>query len=57
MPGYTVFGCDYFFGDPVYLRTEAGFDRAAWMAEKKRLAAEAVPKWIKAVRELHGTCY
>ncbi|KAF9457880.1 dienelactone hydrolase family-domain-containing protein [Collybia nuda] len=52
--GYTVLGCDYFFGDPVYIHTEKDFDRPAWMAEKKRLAADAVPKWIQAVRQSHG---
>lgn len=52
--GYTVLGCDYFFGDPVHVHTEAGFDRSVWVAEKRTMAAEAVPKWLQGVRELYG---
>jgi len=30
------------------------FDRAAWIAKSKKLAADATPGWIKAVREKYG---
>jgi len=54
--GFTVLGIDYFFGDPVHLHTdEPGFDRAAWSAKSKQQAKEALPKWIKEVREIYGT--
>lgn len=48
-------GIDYFFGDPVYIHHEdPTFDRPAWMSNAKKLAADAVPKWLDAVRETYG---
>ncbi|KAF9457881.1 Alpha/Beta hydrolase protein [Collybia nuda] len=52
--GYTVLGCDYFFGDPVHTHTEPGFDRNTWVGEKREKAREVVPGWVKGVRELYG---
>ncbi|KAF8168564.1 Alpha/Beta hydrolase protein [Crassisporium funariophilum] len=52
--GFTVLGIDYFFGDPIHLHTEENFDRPAWFTKYRALAAEIVPKWVKAVREQYG---
>ncbi|KAJ3516032.1 hypothetical protein NLJ89_g1379 [Agrocybe chaxingu] len=53
--GFTVLGIDYFFGDPIYLHIEeAGFNKEAWFAKYRKLAGDATPKWVKAVRELYG---
>jgi len=53
--GFYVLGLDYFFGDPIYLHTdEPGWDRNAWFAKVRKLAAEATPRWIEAVREIYG---
>jgi len=53
--GFVVLGIDYFFGDPLHLRLdEPNFDRQAWMAKAKEKAADAVPRWLKAVREKFG---
>ncbi|CAA7266419.1 unnamed protein product [Cyclocybe aegerita] len=53
--GFTVLGIDYFFGDPIYLHTEeADFNRQAWFTKYRKLAGDATPKWIKAVREIYG---
>lgn len=49
-----MLGCDYFFGDPVHVHTEAEFDRSVWVAEKRTIAVEAIPKWLQGVRELYG---
>ncbi|KAF8798403.1 alpha/beta-hydrolase [Phlegmacium glaucopus] len=53
--GFIVLGIDYFFGDPVHLHLEEGFDRKAWMSKYRERAKEVVPKWIKAVRDIYGT--
>ena len=56
LPGFTVLGLDYFFGDPVlesYL-SDKTWDRIAWSTKAKRQAAEATPRWIDAVREIYG---
>ncbi|EAU86474.1 hypothetical protein CC1G_11782 [Coprinopsis cinerea okayama7 len=52
--GYHVLGLDYFFGDPIQNHPEPDFDMAAWVAKSRAQAAEALPKWNKAVREKFG---
>lgn len=52
--GFYVLGIDYFFGDPVYIHTEADFDRRTWVEKSILQAKEAVPKWIDAVLQLYG---
>ncbi|KAK0493465.1 Alpha/Beta hydrolase protein [Armillaria luteobubalina] len=52
--GFNVVGMDYFLGDPVYIHTEPGFDRPAWMAKSKQQAKELMPGWLKAIREKYG---
>ncbi|KAJ2912402.1 hypothetical protein MD484_g8011, partial [Candolleomyces efflorescens] len=53
--GFHVLGIDYFFGDPVYIHTEADFDRQTWVEKSIRQAKETVPKWIDAVLQLYGS--
>ncbi|EAU93581.2 hypothetical protein CC1G_02811 [Coprinopsis cinerea okayama7 len=52
--GFYVVGIDYFFGDPIYIHTEPDFDRDGWFTKSRKQAAEAVPRWIDAVREVYG---
>ncbi|KAJ6613744.1 Alpha/Beta hydrolase protein [Mycena sp. CBHHK59/15] len=52
--GFFVVGIDYFLGDPVYLHTEADFDRMAWFAKSRKTAGEITPKWLEEVRKMHG---
>ena len=48
-------GLDYFFGDPIYLHTDdPEFDRRAWFTKAWKLAEDATPGWIDAVREKYG---
>ena len=54
LAGFHVLGIDYFFGDPIYIHTEAEFDRPTWVEKSIRQAREVVPKWIDAVLELYG---
>lgn len=49
-----MLGVDYFFGDPVHIHTEDGFNREAWMAKSKKQAQDAFPGWLKAVKETYG---
>jgi hypothetical protein len=53
--GFTVLGIDYFFGDPIYNRTEDGFDRQAWMEKSKKQGHEAFPGWLKEVKAIYDT--
>lgn len=61
--GYTVLGLDYFRGDPVWKHrkdkndttTEPNFDYEAWKAKHIAFADEAVPKWVEAVKQQHGS--
>jgi len=59
--GYLVLGLDYFCGDPVWKhrkdrndRSEPGFDYEAWKVKHTTFADEAVPKWVKEVKESYG---
>ncbi|TFK63056.1 alpha/beta-hydrolase [Pluteus cervinus] len=53
--GYHVLGIDYFLGDPIHIHTDdPNFDRQAWIAKSRKQAAELVPKWVEAVREIYG---
>ncbi|THU91063.1 alpha/beta-hydrolase [Dendrothele bispora CBS 962.96] len=55
--GFYVVGIDYFFGDIVDAHdNEPGFDRQAWMKKSQVQAAEVLPKWYEAVKEMYGTC-
>ncbi|KAF8060663.1 Alpha/Beta hydrolase protein [Lyophyllum atratum] len=55
--GFLVLGIDYFFGDPVYLHTEEGFDRNAWIQNAREKAAPIFPGWLQKVRETYGYCF
>ncbi|KAL8377859.1 hypothetical protein RB595_008511 [Gaeumannomyces hyphopodioides] len=59
--GYTVFGLDYFRGDPVWKHrknrhdnSDSDFDYEAWKRKHTAFADEAVPKWVKAVKDQHS---
>lgn len=60
--GYLTLGLDYFRGDPVWKHrkdrtdttTEPGFDYEAWKAKHMAFSKEAVPKWVKEVKEKYG---
>jgi len=53
--GFIVLGPDYFFGDPVQNHNgEEGFDRAAWFDKSVKNAAECVPRWLEAVKQIYG---
>ncbi|CZR63622.1 related to dienelactone hydrolase [Phialocephala subalpina] len=60
--GYLVLGLDYFRGDPVtkYRKdrkdrtTDPSFDYEAWKKKHTAFADEAVPKWVKEVKEKYG---
>ncbi|KAJ7472043.1 dienelactone hydrolase [Mycena latifolia] len=52
--GFYVVGIDYFLGDPVYIHTEADFDRPAWLEKSRKKADEITPKWLDEVRKMHG---
>ena len=56
-PGFTVLGIDYFFGDPMHLHTEEGFNRDAYLAMSLQRAKNAFPAWLKEVREIYGIRY
>jgi dienelactone hydrolase len=50
-----VLGLDYFFGDPISNHSgDDKFDLQAWLKIYREKAAEATPKWIKAVQEIYG---
>ncbi|KAK7453543.1 hypothetical protein VKT23_011823 [Stygiomarasmius scandens] len=54
--GFHVLGIDYFFGDIVDAHdNEPNFDRPAWVQKSKVRAAEVLPKWYNAVKEIYGT--
>ena len=61
--GYTVFGIDYFRGDPVWKHrkdksdttTDPSFDFEAWKSKHTSFAFEVVPKWVPAVKEKYGS--
>ena len=55
--GFTVLGIDYFFGDPMHLHTEEGFNRDAYLAMSLQRAKNAFPAWLKEVREIYGIRY
>ena len=55
--GFTVLGIDYFFGDPMHLHTEEGFDRDSYLAMSLQRAKKAFPAWLKEVREIYGIRY
>jgi hypothetical protein len=46
---------DYFFGDPINIHTEDGFDRQAWIEKSKKQAHEAFSGWLKEVKAIYGT--
>lgn len=60
--GYLTIGIDYFRGDPVWKHrkdrhdttTEPNFDYDAWKTKHQEFAAEAVPRWIDAVKAKYG---
>jgi len=53
--GFIVLGPDYFFGDPVQNHNgEEGFDRSAWFDKSVKNAAECVPRWLEAVKQIYG---
>lgn len=60
--GYLTVGLDYFRGDPVWKHrkdrhdttTEPGFDYEAWKAKHQDFAAEAVPRWVDAIKSKYG---
>ncbi|KAF7540338.1 hypothetical protein G7054_g1460 [Neopestalotiopsis clavispora] len=60
--GFLVLGPDYFRGDPVTKHrknrhdttTEPGFDYEAWKSKHTVFSDQAVPRWIKAVKEEYG---
>lgn len=60
--GYMTIGLDYFRGDPVWKHrkdrhdttTEPDFDYEAWKEKHQAFAAEAVPRWVDAVRAKYG---
>jgi hypothetical protein len=45
-----VLGPDYFFGETI----ENQSDKSAWIAKARPRAAEAVPKWLEALKEKYG---
>ncbi|KAF4851814.1 Hydrolase tropI [Colletotrichum siamense] len=60
--GYLVLGLDYFRGDPVWKHrkdrndtSNPEFDYEAWKAKHIAFADVAVPKWVDAVKQRHGT--
>ncbi|KAF6745240.1 Alpha/Beta hydrolase protein [Ephemerocybe angulata] len=54
--GFYVLGIDYFFGDPIQAHDgEVGWNQAAWFQKSRQQAADALPKWIAAVREQYGS--
>ena len=68
LAGFTVLGIDYFFGDSINhyldkdsvkegLAVKEGFDIAAWVAKSTQRAKEALPNWLKEVRETYGGLY
>lgn len=60
--GYLTVGLDYFRGDPVWKHrkdrhdttTDPGFDYDAWKTKHQTFAAEAVPRWVDAVKAKYG---
>lgn len=60
--GYLTIGIDYFRGDPVWKHrkdrhdttTEPNFDYDAWKTKHQEFAAEAVPRWVNAVKDKYG---
>ncbi|KAK3686285.1 hypothetical protein LTR37_019968 [Vermiconidia calcicola] len=60
--GYLTLGLDYFRGDPVWKHrknrddttTEPGFDYEAWKRKHMAFSKDAVPKWVKEVKEKYG---
>ncbi|KAK5174344.1 uncharacterized protein LTR77_001424 [Saxophila tyrrhenica] len=60
--GYLTLGLDYFRGDPVWKHrkhrkdttTEPNFDYEAWKAKHMAFSKDAVPAWVKAVKEKYG---
>ncbi|KAJ7725180.1 Alpha/Beta hydrolase protein [Mycena metata] len=52
--GFFVVGIDYFLGDPVYIHTEEGFDRDAWLDKSHKQAREVFPRWLEEVRKEYG---
>ncbi|EGN93570.1 hypothetical protein SERLA73DRAFT_97496 [Serpula lacrymans var. lacrymans S7.3] len=52
--GYYVLGPDYLFGDAVP-NHPPDFDRHTWAKTKLKPARDAFPKWLEAVKEIHGT--
>lgn len=60
--GYLTIGLDYFRGDPVWKHrkdrhdttTEPDFDYDAWKRKHQDFAAEAVPRWVDAVKARYG---
>ncbi|KAI4593148.1 hypothetical protein KJ359_010072 [Pestalotiopsis sp. 9143b] len=60
--GFLVLSPDYFRGDPVTKHrrdrhdtaTEPDFDFEAWKLKHTRFSDQAVPQWVKAVRETYG---
>jgi len=52
--GYLVLGPDYFFGDAVP-NHEPGRDREAWIMGVRKLAIDAFPAWLDAVKSKYGT--
>ncbi|OJA17707.1 hypothetical protein AZE42_13107 [Rhizopogon vesiculosus] len=51
--GYLVLGPDYFFGDAVP-NHEPGRDRDAWLIVAWKLAIDAFPTWLDAVKAKYG---
>ncbi|KIW04476.1 uncharacterized protein PV09_04235 [Verruconis gallopava] len=55
--GYSVFGIDYFRGDPIWKHqkdkddktTDPAFDRAAWRERHSSYAQKQCPKWMQAI--------
>lgn len=39
----------------MYIHEEPDFDRQAWIEKAKLKAAEAVPRWLEAVKKQYGT--
>ena len=57
MIGYIVLGPDYFFGDHYqdHMEDPTFIDRRdQWFVQKLKAAQEAMPEWLKIVRETYG---
>ncbi|KAH6901013.1 Alpha/Beta hydrolase protein [Coprinopsis sp. MPI-PUGE-AT-0042] len=53
--GFYVLGIDYFFGDTIDKHlANPDFDREAWFHKSRKIAEEAWPRWVEAVRKIYG---